>query len=470
MRRAVRAWIALLFTLCGVGALASCGDDQAPQPPPVLPVVVGASVAPGPHSVLAALIGVATLHADSALVRFGAAGQPLDSATPAVPIASDQAELPVLGLLPDTPYAFQVVVFGEGDSAAGDTLRLTTGTLPADLPAYSAGGGDPTPGYVVFGAYPYGVVIDNTGRVVWYRHLDGGATLNFQVQPTGRYATSPITPASGDPTPWIEFDPLGNEIRRIGCADGLVARFHDLIEEPDGSYWIMCDESRTMDLTAYGGQPAAVVTGTVVQHVDAGGGRLFSWSPFDHFAITDLDSASRAGNSVNWTHGNALAFDTDGKLLVSFRSLSEITKIDTTTGAVVWRLGGRANQFAFDGTTTPFVGQHGLQVVGPGRLQLLDNRGVSTGSQAERYLLDTTQRIAYLQGTFSSLPAVTAILGGSTQRLPNGHILVAYGNGNRVQEYDAVGSVAWEIHGNPGYVFRAGRIASLYRPGVPVAP
>jgi hypothetical protein len=225
-----------------------------------------------------------------------------------------------------------------------------------------------------------------------------------------------------------------------------------------------------MDLTPYGGQPAAVVTGTVVQHVDAAGNRLFSWSPFDHFAITDLDSASRAGNAVNWTHGNALAFDTDGELLVSFRSLSEITKIDTATGAVRWRLGGRANQFTFYGTTTPFIGQHGLRSVGPGRLLLLDNRGVGSGSQAERYLLDETQHIAYLQGTYFSLPAVTSILGGSTQRLPGGRILVAYGNGNRVQEYDAVGNVVWEIHDNPGYVFRAERISSLYHPGVPGAP
>ena len=45
-------------------------------------------------------------------------------------------------------------------------------------------------------------------------------------------------------------------------------------------------------------------------------------------------------------------------------------------------------------------------------------------------------------------------------------MLVAYGDGNRVQEYDAAGNVTWEIHGNPGYVFRAQRIASLYHPGV----
>jgi hypothetical protein len=35
-----------------------------------------------------------------------------------------------------------------------------------------------------------------------------------------------------------------------------------------------------------------------------------------------------------------------------------------------------------------------------------------------------------------------------------------------VEEYDATGALTWLIEGNPGYVFRAQRIRSLYRPGV----
>ena len=64
---------------------------------------------------------------------------------------------------------------------------------------------------------------------------------------------------------------------------------------------------------------------------------LLQWSPFDHFAITALDPIERSGPFVNWTHGNALDLDTDGNVIVSFRSLNEITKIDAQTGAVIWR-------------------------------------------------------------------------------------------------------------------------------------
>ena len=73
---------------------------------------------------------------------------------------------------------------------------------------------------------------------------------------------------------------------------------------------------------------------------------------------------------------------------------------------------------------------------------------------------------ARLLASYGSSPGVTALLGGSAQDLPDGHTLVAYGNGNRVEEYDAAGQVVWRIEGNPGYVFRAQRIRSLYQPGV----
>jgi hypothetical protein len=50
--------------------------------------------------------------------------------------------------------------------------------------------------------------------------------------------------------------------------------------------------------------------------------------------------------------------------------------------------------------------------------------------------------------------------------LGGGHTLVSYGSGAGVEEYDATGKVVWRLTGNPGYVFRAQRIRSLYRPGV----
>jgi hypothetical protein len=445
-----------------------CGTENAiaPAPPPP-PEIVTFGVAGNPENVLSAVVTVRVRLADSVAVRYGP-GLTTDSVTPVVLPTGDSAVVPILGLLPATTYALRVVAYGaEGQAVFGTSYTFTTDTLPGDLPRYVAGGSDPAPGFVAFATGRYAVVIDNTGRVVWYRRFPDGLGLNFEAQPTGRYYAHPPTPIQTDVEPWLEIDPLGNVVRTFGCAGGLPSRFHDLIAQADGSYWIMCDETRTMDLSNLGGVVDAKVMGTSVQHVSTAGVLLFDWNPFDHFQITDLDSASRAGANVNWTHGNALDLDADGNLLISFRSLSEVTKIDTRSGAVVWRMGGLRNQFTFlDAPTPGFAHQHGLRVTGPGRIALLDNLGDAAGSRAERYVYNETSHTARLVGSYGPNPGVVAQLGGTTQDLPGGHTLVAFGNGNRVEEYDASGTMVWHIEGAPGYIFRAQRIRSLYSPGV----
>jgi hypothetical protein len=411
-------------------------------------------------------------NADSVAVRFhlsdvSPAG---DSVTPAVQTVGDSASIPVLGLLPARRYSLRAVAYWAGGNVLGDAIELTTGALPSDLPQYAASGPDPSPGYTVFAAGMYGLVIDNTGRVVWYRRFPNGPGLNFMAQPNGRYAARPGTPDPTDVDSWVELDPLGNITRTLGCALDLQPRPHDLIGERDGGYWLMCDETRTMDLTAAGGIAEARVTGTAVQHLSAVGTLLFHWSPFDHFAITDGALADRTGANVNWTHGNALDFDVDGNLIVSFRNLGEITKIDAVTGAVMWRMGGRRNQFTFlDSPFPAFSGQHSARVSASGALMILDNLGTPFESRAERYTVDEAARTARLAHSFSSIPGVVTLVGGGVQIISGGRTLVSFGTAGRVQEYDAAGRVMWSIEGNAGYVFRAQRIRSLYAPGVGTA-
>jgi hypothetical protein len=453
-------------------ALAACANDPTDlaPPPPAVPAITDASVASNANNTLSASVAVSARDVDSVAVLFRRADEPaVEGRTPAVPVADHEAIVPVLGLRPATDYVFTVVAFGSGAIVFGNELPFTTGVLPADLPSFVAGGTDPLPGFVAVasGTGKYAVVIDDTGRVVWYRYFPQGAGLNFMAQPTGHYVLRPPTPAVGDIEPWVELDVLGNVVRMLTCAGGLQPRPHDLILQPDGSFWIMCDDTRIMDLTALGGVADARVMGTVVQHIGPTGGRLFQWNPFDHFEITDLDLSDRIGANVNWTHGNALDVDSDTTVVVSFRSLNEITRIDTRTGAVLWRLGGLRNQFSFIDTTLPaFAHQHGMRMHPGGVITLLDNIGNPLESRAERYVLDETTRTARLVQSYGSIPGVKTEIGGSVQLLGGGRSLVSFGTAGRVEEYGAADQLLWHIEGNAGYVFRAQRIHSLYQPGV----
>jgi len=458
---------ALAALLAGSSLVIGC---DAPVEPIACaaPTVVRSSVAPSPNNVLSAIVSAEVRSADSVAVRFGRAAAAMDAVTPAVTPLADSVVMPLFALHPAADYGMQVIAFNRCAQTVGPVLSFATGTLPSDLPSYSAAGPDPSPGYVVFGAGKYGLVIDNAGRVVWYHRFPNGPGLNFQAQPNGRYVARPTPATAGEVARWVEIDPLGTITRTLGCARGLQSRFHEMLAEPDGSYWLLCDEVRTVNLSAAGGSSQATVMGTAVQHLSVTGDVLFDWTPFDHLKIDlqALPAGDQAGGVINWTHGNALDLDSAGNLLVSFRNLSEVTKINTRTGAVVWRMGGPRNQFTLENIGAPaFSRQHGVRATGAGRFLLLDNLGDPLASRAERYEFDEARLTVRLSASYASSTGAVAQTGGTTQSLPGGRTLVSYGSGGSVEEYDAAGNVVWKIEGKPGYVFRAQRIRSLYRPG-----
>jgi hypothetical protein len=450
--------------------LSGCSDRVA-GPAGVIPTtqvrVDTSSVAGMAVNVISASVEARVRAADSVAVRYRIAGDGAFTQTPAVVPAYGTARIPVLGLHAATAYVMQAVAFGSQGTANGGDLYFMTDPLPPDLPAFTASGTDPSPGFVVLAAGMYGLVIDNTGRVVWYYRFPSDPGINFQAQPPGRYLARPPNEFDIFPLAWLEIDPLGQVTRFITCRGGGTARFHDIIMLDDGSYWVMCDETRTMDLSADGGSAAALVTGTSVENVGPDGQLRFRWSPFDDLNVMDLPVVERTGSQVNWTHGNALDIDDAGNVYLSFRNLNQIVKISRAAGEVAWRLGGPGNEFTFvDGPNPPFARQHGLRITGPGAFVLLDNLGDPAGSSARRYEIDETARTVRLAATYRAQPAVVAALGGTTQPLPGGRVLVSYGSGARVEEYDAAGHVVWRIEGDTGYRFRAQRILSLYQPGV----
>jgi hypothetical protein len=263
--------VALAALLAAGGC--SFGSDRLFEPAACPePMVTQAAVAANPTNALSVFVKAQVRHADSVVLRFGVTA--LDSATPAFNANGDSVVGHILGLYPATSYRAQVVAYNRCGTTRGEMLAFATGVLPDDLPAYTAGGLAPSPGYIVFASGNYGLVIDNTGRVVWYHRFPNGPGLNFQPQPNGRYAARP-TVSVGQVGSWVEIAPNGTVTRTLGCARGLQPRMHDLIAQPDGSYWLLCDEIRTLDLSAQGKLAQTPVIGTAVQRRSATGDVLF---------------------------------------------------------------------------------------------------------------------------------------------------------------------------------------------------
>lgn len=453
MRRTRRAIGIGLLTLAG----ASCGDDPAGPAEPR--TYLGASAATGPVNVLSAEVTVRAAGWDSVALAYWTDGEPT-RVSPSFPFGPDSAAAaPLLGLLPDRTYRVEVRLLDPGQTAV-DTLELSTGTLPDWLPEAVPAGSDTSPGYLVLSIPEGPVIVDNSGRVVWYREDVDPVLVNFQAHENGEYTVY----GSDDATRFYRvLDDLGREVRSVAC-QGYDTRFHEMRILADGSALLLCDDFRPADLSPWGGSAEGIVNWTVIQRLRPDGSLAWEWNSADHFAIGDTRLDDLTGvTALNLTHGNAVEVDADGDLLASFRELGEITKIDAETGAVIWRWGGRRNELTMlDDPKGSFERQHGLRVVEPGVVQFLDNSDVAP-SRLVRYRIDETARTARLLWAYVDGPTVHTLVGGSTQVYPDGGALVSFGRAGRVVEVDETGAKRWELTGIDGaYVFRAQRIPSLY--------
>lgn len=449
-------------------ALTACGDDSGPMAPPPNPEFNSATLTANPVNTISAAVEINARDYDAAFLRFWFAGGTVQR-TPAYPFDGDTlVTAAALGMRFNTTYTIEVNLRVGGVEEAVDTLSFSTGARPTWIPVAGTSGSGATDGFLAI-SYPGGpVIIDNSGRVVWYVESPEPILNSFQAHPSGFYTLNNVVDTVAG---FRILDELGHDVRRLACV-GLPTRFHEVRVEAGGDYWIMCNHEEVMDLSALGGMSSVTTVWTVIQHVSEAGEILFEWNSFDHFDITDnpLSNVANA-TTINVTHGNALAIDADGDLIVSFRELDEITKINGANGVVLWRLGGLANEFTFlNDAKGRFDRQHGLADLGNGEIQFLDNADLAP-SRLVRYRIDDVAMTADLVMEFVDAPLTHTLVGGNTQAYENGNALVSFGRAGRVVETTPTGARSWELTGIDGtYVFRAQRIASLYssRLGDPV--
>jgi len=92
--------------------------------------------------------------------------------------------------------------------------------------------------------------------------------------------------------------------------------------------------------------------------------------------VTDSYLAAPAASNPNaaydYFHINSVNLDTDGNLLVSSRHTWTVYKINRTTGALMWKLGGKRSDFAL-GDGLPFAWQHNAMAVDTNTIRIFDN-------------------------------------------------------------------------------------------------
>ncbi|HEY6170949.1 MAG TPA: aryl-sulfate sulfotransferase, partial [Candidatus Kapabacteria bacterium] len=230
---------------------------------------------------------------------------------------------------------------------------------------------------------------------------------------------------------FIILDSNFNEIGQVKAPSQYATKLHELLLLPNGHSMLLGRYSRTVDMSSIvpGGQTDVTVDETAIIEFDSSGNIVFEWKTEDHYQITDGTHEDFTAQSINYSFINALAIDNDGQLLASARRMDEITKIDRETGNIIWRLGGKNNQFTLIGDTTWFSHSHNIQALPNGHYILFDN-GLYNKPKVSRgveYALDVAAKTATQVWGFSHPDSIAGDMMGSIQRLDNGNTLIGWG-------------------------------------------
>ncbi|KAK1990911.1 hypothetical protein LX36DRAFT_620085 [Colletotrichum falcatum] len=207
----------------------------------------------------------------------------------------------------------------------------------------------------------------------------------------------------------------------------------------------------------------------IFQEIEIESGRvLFEWRSLDH--IDPAESQVQPGRGTrtapwDYVHLNSVEKTPDGNYLVSARHISTILKVSGRDGSVIWRLGG--SNSTFEPMQPAILFQHHARMLADNanttRISLFDNAR-RPAFKPERpssgliVLLDHRAKTAHVEKRYSG-PEIeyTSKIAGSTLVLPNGNVLVGFGDAACFTEYTS--------NGIPGFkaCVRDKSVGTLYR-------
>ncbi len=340
-------------------------------------------------------------------------------------------------------------------SITPSTVRLTTparsGASPGDLflaPYQGAGTPGPT-------------IVDAAGGLVWFHPLPSGeAATNFRPQ---RYHGQPVLTWWQGRILKLGFGQGGDEIynafyepiARVLAGNGYQADLHEFVLSARGTAWIDAFDPVERNLTARGGSAHAVVTDSVVQEIDVKTGLvMWEWHALGHIPLSDSYSPMpHSSHPWDYVHVNSIDPGKPGQLLLSSRNTWTVFDVDTHTGALIWRIGGRHPSLR-PGPGTVFRFQHDAGWQPGGLVSLFDNGYAVDGDRSSRGLLldpNARTRSVTLVKQFTN-PTATLLTTsqGNLLRLAGGNWLMGYGGLPNFTEYSGGGRVLLDGTLGPG--------------------
>ncbi len=196
-----------------------------------------------------------------------------------------------------------------------------------------------------------------------------------------------------------------------------------------------------------------------IVEVDSSGSTIWEWHAWEHLD-PETDVITPTDLRDEWSHGNTVVPLPGGDVMVSFRNISTVARIDRATGEFVWKLGWDL-----------LAQQHDPSLLPNGNVLIFNN-----GTRRRRHPLvlssvievepETGKVVWEYQDASSIMSFFSSYISGA-QRLPNGNTLICEGISGRMFEVTPQREIVWEyvnphffqapVFGVTGAVFRAFR-------------
>jgi hypothetical protein len=299
------------------------------------------------------------------------------------------------------------------------------------------------------------MIFEGDGRLVWFKPLPAKTSAtNLQLQsydgqPALSWWQGKLLPQGFGEGEEIIDDSAYRQIAVVRAGNGLYADLHDFQIDADDTALLTAYDPLHCDLAALGGPADGAVTDGVFQEIDLKTGLVRrEWHALDHIAISATYAKLEAGKArtafpFDFFHVNSLQQLPGSQTLVSARNTWTIYTLDSATGRVLARIGGKHSTVVM-GPGTRTAWQHDARMLAGGEITVFDNGSepkVQPQSRGILERLDTATDTATLLMQYTHAPPVSAGTQGNVQTLPDGNLMIGWGVEPYLDEYSATGKL-----------------------------
>jgi len=288
---------------------------------------------------------------------------------------------------------------------------------------------------------PDGLMIMNpAGQLLWWHQLSeneaaGALQLtSWEGKPALDWWQGRVTEVANGEGEGIITNDAYEQVATVKAGNGYRSDIHEFDVTPEGTAYI---DAYTGVCTPTCSEADPPVQEGVIQEIDIRTGLvMWEWHAMSVVPPTDSEVPAAAGVWDAY-HLNSVQVLPEEKLLVSMRDTSTIYEIDQKTGAIVWALGGKKNQFK-QGFGTQFYFQHDPRLEGNKLTVFANEAGPPVHGLARALVMKlnvAAKKVTLLRE--DKRPEKTlAASEGSVQQLKHGDVMVGWGATQYMSEFN----------------------------------